>query len=777
MMPTFREQIEQALRETGGNTAGEPSLCTWYQAVSAAAMKRIAPVWNRYPAGRRAFYFSAEFLIGRMIYANLLNLKLLQEADGLLKDKGMDIRAFEEVEDAGLGNGGLGRLAACFLDSAATQSIPLDGYGIRYRFGLFRQSFRDGFQKEEADDWLAFGDPWSRRCEEDAVLVTFAGQTVRAVPYDMPVIGYGGQTVNTLRLWQAEAVTPLDFSLFNRQQYDGSLKQRNDAEAITMVLYPNDDGEEGKKLRLKQQYFFTSASLQDMLRRFQARGGRLQDFANEHTVQLNDTHPTMAIPELIRLLTQNQALSFDEALAIARQTFAYTNHTVLPEALETWKTTLFCSVLPQLYPVIQEIDKRLAADLRQAGIKPEEESRYRIIDGDTLHMARLAIYATHSTNGVAGLHTEILKRSALSHWYRLYPDRFNNKTNGITQRRWLALANPGLSRLITECIGDGWVTDLEQLRRLEGYAADDGFMTRFCQIKQENKQRLAAYLERREGVSLRTDFLLDVQVKRIHEYKRQLLNALAIVDTYYRLKDGGLPGFHPTAYLFGGKAAPGYQRAKAVIKYIHEVARLVNSDPAVADLMQVVFVTNYDVSYAEKIIPAADISEQISTAGTEASGTGNMKMMLNGAVTLGTWDGANVEIAQQVGKDNIYIFGARVQEIAAGRDAYRPETLYRGNARLRRAVDSLIDGTLDDGGTGWFRELYQSLLEGASWHSPDRYYLLGDFASYCDERDRINRDAGDRLAFARKGLVNTARSGVFSSDRTIREYAREIWKV
>lgn len=773
----FGEQVEALLRAAAGKAVERATAREWYEAVSTAAMTQVAPTWKSPHTGRRAAYFSAEFLIGRMVYANLLNMGLLKETEALLRGRGIDVRLLEEIEDAALGNGGLGRLAACFLDSAATQGIPLDGYGIRYRYGLFRQSFREGFQQEAADDWLRFGDPWSRRCDADAVLVTFAGQTVRAVPYDMPVIGYGGQTINNLRLWQAEAVTPMDFTLFNSQQYDAALKQRNDAEAITMVLYPNDDGAEGKKLRLKQQYFFTSASLQDMLRRFREEGGDPRRFAETHAIQLNDTHPTVAIPELIRLLTEGGELSFEEAFAVARDTFAYTNHTVLPEALETWDVTLFRLVLPHIYPVIKAIDDRLKKELPAAGLRGEEARRFPIIDGDTLHMARLAVYATHSTNGVARLHTEILKTSVLAHWYRLFPERFSNKTNGVTQRRWLALANPGLSSLITDTIGDGWITDLEQLSRLEPYARDGAFMERFREIKRENKRRLADYIVQKEGLSLRADFLLDVQVKRLHEYKRQLLNALSILDTYYRLKEGALADFMPTAYLFGGKAAPGYIRAKAIIKVIHEVARLVNSDSDMHDRMQVVYVTNYDVSYAEKIIPAADVSEQISTAGTEASGTGNMKMMMNGAVTLGTYDGANVEIAERVGEENIYICGDRVEQLASRRQAYRPQELYESDPRLRRVIDALTDGTLDDGGTGWFAELRAALLEGASWHAPDPYFLLEDFRSYCDTRDRINRDSRDANEFSRKGLINTARSGIFSSDRTIAEYARDIWRI
>ena len=771
------EQTIEAILNTDAHVGWEHATAKQlYAAVSKAALARVYPQWQTTHGGKRAAYLSAEFLIGRVVEANLLNLGLLEETRAILSKHGIAPSVFEEIEDAALGNGGLGRLAACFLDSAATQNIPLDGYGIRYRYGLFRQTFEDGFQREETDDWTAFGDPWSVRREEERVRVSFADGDVWAVPYDMPIIGYGGATVNTLRLWQAEALCDFDFTAFNAQKYSKAVFERDRAERISAVLYPNDDTVSGKKLRLKQQYFFSSASLCDLLRRFKAQHG--DDFSklpDVMAVQLNDTHPTVAIPELLRLLVDGEGVPFETALNLVRRIFAYTNHTIMPEALETWSVGLFRSVLPRVYRFIVKLQAALEAELAEKGVT--DRAKYAIVDGERIHMARLAIFATHSTNGVARIHSELLKTTALPEWYAVYPERFSNKTNGITQRRWLALANPSLASLVTEAVGDAWLTDLDALKGLTAYADDAAFLERLRAIRRENKERLAAYVRQKEGVTLNTGFVFDVQIKRLHEYKRQLLNAFSVLDTYFALKDGTLTAFTPTAYLFGAKAAPGYFRAKGIIKFINEIAKLVDGDPTVRDKMQVLFVSNYNVSYAEKLIPAADISEQISTAGTEASGTGNMKFMLNGAVTLGTYDGANIEIVGQAGEENNYIFGARVEELAAIRDDYDPNALIAADPRLRRVVESLIDGTFDDGGTGMFRELYTSLTEGASWHSPDHYFLCHDFASYCETRQRALRDYRDTTAFFRKGLANTANAGYFSSDRTIREYAEEIWNV
>ena len=740
-------------------------------------MAELMARWKKTENQKRACYLSAEFLTGRLIYSNLMNLGLLEETTRYLEQNGISPAIFEQIEDDALGNGGLGRLAACFLDSAATQNIPLDGYGIRYRYGLFQQRFEDGFQKEYPDDWTRFGDPWSIRREEESVLVRFADQTVRAVPYDMPVIGYGGTCINTLRLWQSEPVDGFDLSQFNSQNYTEASEKRTLAEAISAVLYPNDDTREGKRLRLKQQYFFASASIQSILRDYRrAHGDDFSQLPQSFAIQLNDTHPVIAIPELLRILCGEYMVPFDEAFALARDTFAYTNHTIMAEALEKWDIPLFLSVAPEVYPYVVMLQNKLRLDLAARGISGEDQKIYFLSDGRQIHMARLAIYASHSTNGVAKIHTEILKNTALPEWYHLYPERFNNKTNGITQRRWLALCNRELSGFITDRLGSGWITDLDQLKGLEKYADDPHSLRQLLEIKQEKKRQLAAYVQAHDAFQLHTDFLFDIQIKRLHEYKRQLLNAFSILDLYFGLKEGRIQDFYPTVFLFGAKAAPGYYRAKGIIKFINEAAKLINYDSDVNRMMQVLFVQDYNVSYAEKLIPAADISEQISTAGTEASGTSNMKFMLNGAVTLGTLDGANIEIVDRAGRENNYIFGATVEELDAQRDSYDPVKLYEGIPRIRRVVDTLVDGTFSDGSTGMFRELYDALLKGASWHQPDHYFLLQDFLSYCDARLRANRDyAQDREAFARKCLINIANAGPFSSDRTIRQYSTDIW--
>ncbi len=775
MEHAFEREIQAILAVDAQVSIPEASAVQLYQAISKAAMCRLREQWQRQTSGKRAAYLSAEFLMGRVEEANLHYTGLMTEAREMLARHGVSTTVLEDITDAALGNGGLGRLAACFLDSAATHDIPLDGYGIRYRYGLFRQYFEDGFQKESADDWMACGDPWSVRRDDERVKVTFGDEEVWAVPYDSPIMGYGTDTVNTLRLWQAEAVVPFDFALFNAQKYEKAVRARDKAERISAVLYPNDDTTAGKKLRLKQQYFFSTASLQDMLRRFEKQhGDDYTVFPDCYAIQLNDTHPTVAIPEMMRLLCE-RGVTEEAALDIVKRTFAYTNHTIMPEALEKWSVPLFRAVLPQVYRYVLVLQKVLRAELAERGVT--DTALYDIVESQRIHMARMAIFATHSTNGVARLHSELLKTTVIPQWYALYPERFQNKTNGITQRRWLALANPQLADCVTEAVGDGWLTDLSVLKGLERYAEDTAFLEKLAAIRAQNKERLAAYIREREGVELRCDFMLDVQIKRLHEYKRQLLNALSIVDTYFRLKNGELTEFTPTAYIFGAKAAPGYVRAKAIIKFINAIAEVVNRDIDVRDRMQVIFVSNYNVSYAEKLVPAADVSEQISTAGTEASGTGNMKFMLNGAVTLGTYDGANIEIVEQAGEENNYIFGARVEELDVLREEYDPKALMKAQPRLKRAVESLIDGTFDDGGTGMFRELYTALTEGASWHAPDHYFLLQDFASYCDTRDRVNRDYRDRHAFMRRGLYNTANAGEFSSDRTILQYAREIWNV
>ncbi|MBE5966942.1 MAG: glycogen/starch/alpha-glucan phosphorylase [Lachnospiraceae bacterium] len=773
----FKSNVSAILDFDYGTTIKEADTIQLYHAVSKAAMKILGRNWGLETSEKKVCYLSAEFLIGRLIYSNLYNMGLINQFAELMSENGIDIRIFEDIEDAALGNGGLGRLAACFLDSGATIGIPLHGYGIRYRYGLFKQYFENGFQKEMPDDWQRFGDPWSVRKEEDKVRIDYKDQSVWAVPYDTPVIGYGGKTVNTLRLWQAEPIEVFNFELFNEQRYQDAVKNRDEAEAISSLLYPNDNTNEGKKLRLKQEYFFAAASMQDVIRSYKKKYGKdFNHFPQEYAIQLNDTHPVVALPEFIRLLMEKEKVSFAKAFRIARETFAYTNHTIMAEALEKWNAALFMEVIPQVYPYIERIHKALIKDLKAAGKNTEKEQKlYRILDNNTIHMARLAIYATHSINGVARIHTEILKKDALKEWYELYPKRFNNKTNGITQRRWLALANMELAGFITDKIGNSWITRLDSLKNLMKYADDKNVIKQYGDIKQIKKRQLAEYIYKKEGITVNPEFIFDIQIKRLHEYKRQLLNAFSILDIYYGLKDGRIKEFNPTVFIFGAKAAPGYFRAKGIIKYINEIAKMINEDPDMKDKLQVVFVSNYNVSYAEKLTPAADISEQISTAGTEASGTGNMKFMLNGAVTLGTYDGANIEIVEQAGEENNYIFGARVEEIERIADTYDSRELYEKNPRIKKVLDTLIDGTFSDNGTGMFQELYNAILEGASWHKPDHYYLLLDFLPYCEAKLRANRDYSDPYAFYRKCFINTANAGVFSSDRTIRNYADEIW--
>ena len=728
---------------------------------------------------RRAAYLSMEFLVGRMVYNNLLVLGIYDEVNSVFSELGLDLSSLEEIEDAALGNGGLGRLAACFLDSAATLGLPLDGYGIRYKYGLFRQSIVDGFQKEDIDDWTRYGDPWSERCEEDTVLIEYNGQTVKAVPYDMPVFGCKTENVGTLRLWQAEPVKEFDFDIFNQQDYLEASKEKIFAEDISRVLYPNDDTNEGKKLRLKQQYFFSCASLTDIIRKHKARYGTVDNLADYISIQLNDTHPVISIPELIRQLVDNEGYTFDKALEMAKKIFNYTNHTVMQEALEKWWIGLVEEVLPRIYEIIIQINEALIAELYAKGVEKKTIADMKIIKGELIHMADMACYASSHINGVAEIHTQILKDIVLADWYKLCPDKFRNETNGITQRRWLALCNRELSGLITELLGDdGWITDLDRLKELEKYADDSAVIDRFISIKQAKKQQLADFIKEREGTDIAADSVYDIQIKRLHEYKRQLLNAFAILWIYYGIKDGSIKGLTPTTFIFGAKSAPGYRRAKAIIKYINEVGRIVSSDPDTKDIMKVVFVQNYNVSYAEKLVAAADVSEQISTAGTEASGTGNMKLMLNGAVTLGTYDGANIEIVQEAGEDNNYIFGARVEDLEELLPGYDSRKVFAEDDMIRKVVSSLIDGSVSDGGSGDFRELYMSLLDGASWHEPDNYYLLGDIRSYVEAKLRcINDYSSDRKAFARKQWLNMCNAGKFSSDRTIADYAKNIWGI
>ena len=748
---------------------GEASAQELHEALGEAVMMAISDNWNhakrtRMP-DRKAYYISAEYLIGRLVYSNLYNLGILDEMKQLFAQRGVDLAIFEEIEDAALGNGGLGRLAACFLDSAASMDMPLSGYGLRYRFGLFKQSFDcGGSQKEIADDWAKFGDPWSYRRYNHTVKVKFSDHTVLAVPYDVPIIGYDTENINTLRLWQCEAEEELDFGAFNDQDYLRALAQKNKAEDITRVLYPNDSTWEGKRLRIKQQYVLSSASLQDMLRVYKTiHGTDMRHFAEFYCVQLNDTHPAMSIPELIRLLME-EGMDFEQSFQIAQKTFSYTNHTVMGEALEKWDLELLGSVVPEIVDIIVRIDQRLKS----------EYPHLFIVKDNTAHMANLSVYVGTYVNGVAEIHSQILKDDVFRQWYEVFPERFQNKTNGVTPRRWMGLCNPELTQLIKYRIGGDFLKDLDKLNALKPMI-DDDLVRQFNAVKHQKKEQLCQLIHKKEDIRLNPDFLFDVQVKRLHEYKRQLLNALSIMDIYFRLKEGSLQDFQPTVFLFGAKSAPGYARAKAIIRYINRIARLINNDPDMRDKMKVVFVQNYNCSYAESIIPAADISEQISPAGTEASGTGNMKLMLNGAVTLGTLDGANVEIVKEAGRENNYIFGHTVGQINAVRDSYNPRGIYDRNPQLRRAIDTMVDGTVPTDDEQ--RELYHALLDGTHWHRADHYFLLLDYESYIEAKLRANRDYADKLAFGRKCLWNIASGAKFSSDRTIRQYGEEIWHI
>lgn len=778
---------QKKARTSHGKDLSEANAWQLHDALSSSVMEAIGQSWMKHSGekdrGRKAAYLSAEFLVGRAVQNNLLNLGISEKLQNELSKKGTDLNILEDVEDAALGNGGLGRLAACFMESGATMGLPLDGYGIRYRYGLFRQKLEDGFQKEEADDWAKHGDPWSVRRDEDTVRVDFADYSVLAVPYDMPIIGYGGKNISTLRLWQSEPLTEFDFAKFNDQQYDLAVQAKNRAEDISRVLYPNDDALEGKKLRFRQQYFFSSAALADMVRIFKREhGSDLSKFADYNAVQLNDTHPVIAIPELIRILTDEEGMGFAQALEISRKTFAYTNHTIMPEALEKWDARLIKSLVPRVYEIIEMIHAAFEQEklelIRQDKISKALAHRTKIIRNRTVHMAHLAIYGGSYVNGVAAIHTEIIKHDTLRDWYQLYPEKFQNKTNGITQRRWLALCNRELSDMISRKLTNrDWITDLTQLKALEVFSDDEKVIEQFSQIKDLKKQQLAQYIMHREGIEIDPASIFDIQIKRLHEYKRQLLNILTILYIYREIKSGNLKDFHKTTFIFGGKSAPGYRRAKSIIKLINEVAALIDSDEEARDIIKVVFISNYNVSYAEKLVAAADVSEQISTAGTEASGTGNMKFMLNGAVTLGTLDGANVEIVQEAGLENNFIFGATVEEIKKISKTYDPNEIYASNPKIKAVLDMLIDGSLSDGGTGGFKELHDSILKGASWHRPDQYFILHDFMAAVEGKIRVNEAYRDIKSFRKKCYINMCNAGKFSSDRTIMDYAQNIWKI
>ena len=723
-----------------------------YGEISAACMEEIVKTWDEKPA-RNAYYLSVEFLMGRMFFNNLMELGVLNEVRNIFAEKGFDLNRFEEVEDAALGNGGLGRLAACNLDSAAGTGYALHGYGIRYRYGLFRQRFENGFQKEEADDWLKWGDPWSVRKESEKRTVRFADMDVTAVPYDMPVLG---KRVNTLRLFQAE----------------GSER----AEKISEYLYPADDTEEGKLLRIRQEYFFSAAAVGERIDEYvKVYGGRFDRFPEFNVLQLNDTHAVFSVAEFLRILTQEYKVSFGRALQLARKTFHYTNHTILPEALECWDEELVSRILPEIAAILKKLQVFAAREWQKKGCGKSEQDEMSVLRNGRFSMANAAVFVAEHVNGVAEIHTKIIKERLFSAAHKYYPEKFLNVTNGVTQRRWLMLCNEELSALYDGIFGTGWREDLSLLSAEKFLRA--GGAEQLAKIKRAKKKQLAEYIAKREGITPMSDAIYVSQVKRLHEYKRQLMTAFAILRLYYAMKAGELADFVPMTFIFGAKAASGYRRAKAIIKYINEIAFKINSDAEMQGKLQVIFVQNYDVSYAEKIIAGSDVSLQVSTAGFEASGTGNMKMTMNGAVTVGTMDGANIEIAQQTGLRNNYIFGATVEELARINESYDPSEIVGRSPEIKAVTDTLIDGTFSDGGSGDFKELHTALFQGASWHKPDHYFVLYDLEQYVSALLKMNSDYRNAGAFARKQAENALNSAFFSSDRAIATYAEKIWKI
>ena len=744
------------------------------------------------------YYMSMEFLMGRALGNNLINLRAYKEVAEALDELGVDLNLVEDQEpDPALGNGGLGRLAACFLDSLATLNYAAYGCGIRYRYGMFRQEIRDGYQVEVPDNWLADGYPFELRRPEYAKEVKFGGwvssyvdengrtifkqegyQSVQAVPYDMPIVGYGNGIVNTLRIWDAQPVECFSLDSFDKGDYQKAVEQENLARNIVEVLYPNDNHYAGKELRLKQQYFFISASVQEAVDKYMRTHTDLHKFHEKVAFQLNDTHPTVAVAELMRVLMDDHDLSWDEAWEITCKTCAYTNHTIMSEALEKWPIELFSRLLPRIYQIVEEINRRFVLRIQQMYPGKQEKIRkMAIIYDGQVKMAHLAIVGGHSVNGVARLHTEILEKQELRDFYEMMPEKFNNKTNGITQRRFLLHANPLLADWVTDHVGDEWITDLPALSRLRIYADDEKAQQEFMNIKYHNKVRLAKYIREHNGIEVDPRSIFDVQVKRLHEYKRQLMNILHIMYLYNELKDHPDMDFYPRTFIFGAKAAAGYRNAKLTIKLINSVADVINNDPVVDGRIKVVFIENYRVSNAEWIFAAADVSEQISTASKEASGTGNMKFMLNGALTIGTMDGANVEMAEEVGKENMFIFGASADEIInlENKGGYNPMDIFNNDQDIRRVLMQLINGTYSPQDSELFRPLYNSLLNTQDTAKADTYFILADFKSYAEAQRRVEAAYKDEKNWAKSALLNVACAGKFSSDRTIEEYERDIW--
>ena len=742
---------------------------------------------------KRLYYLSMEFLMGRTLGNNLTNLGLYDEARAVMTELGVDLEELQALEpDAALGNGGLGRLAACFLDSLATLDLPGFGYGINYEFGLFKQFFANGHQHERPDQWLDGGSPWLIERMDDAVVVPVYGtlahhtdrtgaytpewvdyQVIVGVPHDMPIVGYGGKTVNVLRLYSARASAEFDINIFNSGDYIRAVQQKINNEAISKILYPSDVVASGRELRLLQEYFLVACAVSDILKRYQETHDTLDDLSTKVAIQMNDTHPALTVAELMRVFVDVERLPWESAWALTVATCGYTNHTLLPEALEKWSVELMERVLPRHLQIIGEINRRFTAEVeRRFPEEPEMVPRVSLIEDGQVRMANLAMAGSHSVNGVAALHSELVKTNLAPDFYRLFPERFNNKTNGVTPRRWLLHANRPLSALITKCIGDEWIRDLDELRKLELFADDASLLERLDAVKRRNKVALGKLTRELTGIPVDPLTMFDVQVKRMHEYKRQLLNALHIIHRYWAIVEDGEQPLVPRTFFFAGKAAPGYFMAKLIIKLIHSIGEVINADPATRDLLRVVFLPDYRVTLAEAIIPAAELSEQISTAGKEASGTGNMKLALNGALTIGTLDGANIEIRDEVGEENIFIFGLRTEEVSQVLEDYRPEQYLGASRGLRRVVDSIASGHFSRGDKDLFRPIVAKLLSAR-----DEYVHLADLQPYLDAQQVVDVAYRDRSAWLRKSLLNIARMGKFSSDRTILEYARDIWKI
>ena len=803
----FKAAVKENVKTLYRKKIEEASKQQIFQAVSYAVKDIIMDDWfetqNKYEEEnvKTVYYMSMEFLMGRALGNNLINMTAYTEVKEALDEMGIDLNVIEDEEpDAALGNGGLGRLAACFLDSLATLNYPAYGCGIRYRYGMFKQKIKDGYQVETPDNWLKEGNPFELRREEYAKEVRFGGnirfeknpetgrdefiqenyESVLAIPYDMPIIGYGNHVVNTLRIWDAQAIVDFQLDSFDRGDYHKAVEQENLAKTIVEVLYPNDNHYAGKELRLKQQYFFISASLQELIAKYKRTNSDVRKLYEKVVIQMNDTHPTVAVPELMHLLIDQEGLTWEEAWDVTTKTCAYTNHTIMAEALEKWPIDLFSKLLPRIYQIVQEIDRRFVNEVRAKYPGNEEKVRKMAIlwDGQ-VRMANMAIIAGFSVNGVAKLHTEILKNEQLKDFYEMMPEKFNNKTNGITQRRFLAHGNPLLADWVTDKIGDGWITDLAQISKLKPYAEDEKARKEFMDIKYQNKVRLAKYIKEHNGIDVDPRSIFDVQVKRLHEYNRQLLNILHVMYLYNQIKEHPEMSFYPRTFIFGAKAAAGYQRAKETIKLINSVADVVNNDRSINGKIKVVFIEDYRVSNAELIFAAADVSEQISTASKEASGTGNMKFMLNGAPTLGTMDGANVEIVEEVGIENAFIFGLSSEEVInyENNGGYNPTDIYFNDWELKRVIDQLMDGTYAKGDHEMYKNLYNSLLNTQCTDRADTYFILKDFRSYADAQKRVEEAYRDQDRWSKMAMLNTACSGKFTSDRTIEEYVKDIWKL